>query len=58
MRRAHTRNLGAHINVPCKNVFRTYFIYVVPNVDEPYHNNAQKKIVFTHRLKNIREGID
>jgi len=34
VRGAHTGKLGAHINVPSKNVFCTYFIHVIPNWDE------------------------
>ena len=34
MRRAHTRKLGAHLNVSSKNPFCTYFIFVIPNSDE------------------------
>jgi len=36
MRRAHTRKLGAQINVSFKNVFahNYYLIQVFPNIDE------------------------
>src|SRR6218665_1780425 len=30
VRRAHTRKLGVHINVPSKNAFCTYFIHTIP----------------------------
>ena len=32
VRRAHTRELGAHINVSSKNDFCTYFIHIIPNL--------------------------
>ena len=44
MRHAHTRKLGAHINVPSKNVFCTYFIHFIPKSDEFRLNVAQKKL--------------
>jgi len=34
VRRAHTRKLGAHINISSKNAFSTHFIHVIPNSDE------------------------
>ena len=45
VRRAHTRKLGAHINIPSKNIFSTYFIHVIPSTDEPGKRNLS-----THRL--------
>jgi len=47
VRRAHTQKFGAHINVPSKNVFCTYFMHVIPNSNEFWQNVAQKNCMHT-----------
>jgi len=36
VRRAHTRKLGVHLNIPSKNVCAHNFIHVVPSKDESW----------------------
>ena len=42
VRQAHKRKLGAHINVPLKNVCTYNFIHVDPNTGESWQSVAQK----------------
>ena len=53
MRRAHTRKLGAHINVPFNNVFCTHFMHVIPNSDLFRQNVAKNKFDVHTDFKNL-----
>jgi len=63
--RAHTgretsapKNSSAHIYVPSKYVFCTYFIHVIPNSDEFRQNVAQKNFYAHIDFKKLEGTLD